>query len=141
MGARPLGATARRRLRVGWRAVGRLMAALRHCWWLAAPVILAGCVREVAAPPATSAVVVQQPAQTIVAPGPPPAPRAELVPTPPPGAGPVVWQPGHWRLSGNTWAWEPGQYVPPPPGQTTWVPGRWMRQSTGTWSWVEGHWA
>ena len=59
----------------------------------------------------------------------------------PQGMGPVVWQPGHWRFSGNTWAWQPGQYVPPPPGQTTWVPGRWAQQPTGGWAWLEGHWA
>ena len=117
------------------------MATLRHCWWLAVPVMLAGCVQE-EAPPATSSVVVRPPAQAVeVAPGPPPAPHAELVPTPPPDVGPRVWQPGHWRLSGNAWAWQPGNYVPPPPGQTTWVPGRWMELPTGTWSWVEGHWA
>ena len=69
----------------------------------------------------------------MIAPGPPPPPQSELVPPPPPGAGPVVWQPGHWLLSGNNWAWQPGQYVPPPPGETTWVPGRWAQQPTGGW--------
>ena len=80
-------------------------------------------------------------ATAAIAPGPPPPPQSELVPTPPVGAGPVVWQPGHWLLSGNNWVWQPGQYVPPPPGQTTWVPGRWLQQPTGGWMWLEGHWA
>jgi hypothetical protein len=109
-------------------------------------VALTGCVRHYAAPPATSQVIVQPQAQpsvatAVIAPGPPPPPQSELVPTPPAGAGPVVWQPGHWLLSGNDWVWRSGQYVPPPPGQTTWVPGRWAQQPTGGWMWVEGHWA
>jgi hypothetical protein len=86
----------------------------------------------------------QQYATFAAAPGPPPPPHSELVPPPPDGAGPVVWQPGHWQFSGdpgNPWSWQPGQYVPPPPGQTTWIPGRWMQQPTGSWSWVDGHWA
>ena len=73
-----------------------------------------------------------------------PPPHSELVPPPPPGAGAVVWQPGHWLFTGapgRDWSWQPGQYVPPPMGQTTWVPGRWQQQPTGGWSWLEGHWA
>jgi len=94
-------------------------------------------------------VIIQQPQpayqQTVaVAPGPPPAPHSELVPPPPPGAGPVVWQPGHWMftgVAGNEWSWQPGQYMPPPMGETTWVPGHWTQQPTGGWYWLEGHWA
>ena len=85
---------------------------------LTALTVLVGCVREEAPPP-----------------------QSELVPTPPVDAGPVVWQPGHWLLSGSNWVWQAGQYVPPPPGETTWVPGRWAQQSTGAWTWLEGHWA
>jgi len=73
----------------------------------------------------------------------PPAVHAELVP-PPPGGGPVVWQPGHWDYTGdagNRWAWHDGHYVPPPPGETTWVPGRWSHASNGSWVWIDGHWA
>jgi|ERR1700722_10182458 hypothetical protein len=100
-------------------------------------------------PPARETqVIVQPPAQpavaAFVAPGPPPAPQAELVPPPPQGAGTVVWQPGHWMftgMAGNPWSWQPGQYVPPPMGQTTWVPGHWAQQYSGGWAWVEGHWA
>jgi hypothetical protein len=44
-------------------------------------------------------------------------------------------------LSGNNWVWQTGQYMPPPPGETTWVPGRWLQQPTGGWVWMEGHWA
>jgi hypothetical protein len=92
-------------------------------------------------------VIIQQPAQPATvaeAPAPPPPPHSELVPPPPQGAGPVVWQPGHWEftgIAGNEWAWQSGQYVPAPAGVTTWVPGRWMQQPNGGWSWIDGHWA
>jgi WXXGXW repeat (2 copies) len=118
-----------------------------HDLCLVAPLLIAlvGCGRQEPAP-STTQIIVQPPAEqlpslSLVAPGPPPPPQSELVPPPSPGMGPVVWQPGHWRFSGNSWAWQPGQYVPPPPGQTTWIPGRWAQQSTGGWAWVEGHWA
>lgn len=98
-------------------------------------------------PPRETQVIVQSPQpvqQVVVASGPPPPPHSELVPPPPLGAGAVVWQPGHWLFTGapgRDWSWQPGQYVPPPMGQTTWVPGRWLQQPTGGWSWMEGHWA
>jgi len=97
--------------------------------------------------PRETQVIVQSPQpvqQVVMAPGPPPPPHSELVPPPPPGAGAVVWQPGHWLFTGapgRDWSWQPGQYVPPPMGQTTWVPGRWLQQPTGGWTWMEGHWA
>jgi hypothetical protein len=114
-----------------------------HPAYLALPAlaVLAGCVREETAPSRASQVIVQPQPATVAVPGPPPPPQSELVPTPPLNAGPVVWQPGHWLLSGNRWVWHAGQYVPPPPGQTTWVPGRWMQQPGGGWAWLEGHWA
>ena len=115
------------------------------CAGLTALAALTGCVRHYAAPPATSQIIVQPSAQpvatAVVAPGPPPAPQSELVPTPPPGSGAVVWQPGHWTRSDSNWVWQSGQYVPPPPGQTTWIPGQWLQQPTGGWMWVQGHWA
>jgi len=114
------------------------------------PVVL-GLSACVNVPPARETqVIVQpppaQPVATMVAlsPGPPPPPHSELVPPPPQGVGPVVWQPGHWQYTGTLgreWSWQPGQYVPPPMGQTTWVPGRWLQQPTGGWTWLEGHWA
>ena len=108
---------------------------------LTALATLAGCVRD-QPPSRTTQVIVQPPqAMTTINPSPPPPPQSELVPTPPPGVGPVVWQPGHWLLSGSNWVWQRGQYVPPPPGQTTWVPGQWAQQPSGGWMWLEGHWA
>ena len=105
---------------------------------------LVGCAPQ--EPQRTTQIIVQPPVgqvptDSLVAPGPPPPPQAELVPPPSPGMGPVVWQPGHWRFSGNTWVWQNGRYVPPPPGETTWVPGQWAQQTTGGWVWMEGHWA
>jgi len=103
---------------------------------------LAGCGHD---EPRTTQVIVQPPTQpqatTMASPGPPPPPRSEMVPPPPVGTGPVVWQPGHWMVNGNSWAWQSGQYTPPPPGETTWVPGRWLQQPNGGWFWQEGHWA
>jgi hypothetical protein len=117
------------------------MLRLRPAWLhVLGLVALTACVRDV---PQPQAIVIQQPATQVV-PGPPPEPPAELVPTPPTDAGPVVWQPGHWQFtgsSGNAWAWKPGQYVPPPPGQTTWVRGQWAQQPSGGWAWIEGHWS
>jgi hypothetical protein len=96
-------------------------------------------------PPAT----VEAPSATIeapptTAPAEPPTAHAEMVPRPPSGAGPVVWQPGHWDytgMAGDPWAWHDGHYVPPPPGETTWVPGRWSQAPNGSWIWIDGHWA
>jgi WXXGXW repeat (2 copies) len=96
-------------------------------------------------PQRESRVIIQQPAPQqalVMSPAPPPPPHSELVPPPPQGTGPVVWQPGHWMytgVAGSEWAWQPGQYRPPPIGQTTWVPGHWAQQPTGGWSWMEGH--
>jgi hypothetical protein len=119
-----------------------------HRGWLVLPglLVLASCGEP--PPPQPTQVIVQPPPQVQVvpnmAPMPPPPPHAELVPPPPPGAGPVVWQPGHWSytgFAGNPWAWDGGQYVPAPPGETTWVPGRWAQQPSGGWVWLGGHWA
>jgi hypothetical protein len=109
----------------------------------AALLALTGCGRN--EPQRTTQVIVQPPTQqvqspSVVAPGPPPPAQTETVP-PPSGTGPVVWQPGHWRFSGNQWFWQPGQYVPPPTGQATWIPGRWVQQPAGGWVWQDGHWA
>jgi hypothetical protein len=115
-----------------------------HCAQLALPalVVLAACGHD--EPARTTQVIVQpQPqAQPVVAaPAAPPPARSELVPPPPVGVGPVVWQPGHWLLSGNNWTWQPGQYVTPPAGETTWIPGQWVQQPAGGYQWLDGHWS
>ena len=111
--ARTLGAAADRRLCLGRRPLGRLTMVRVHPACLALPALVAlfGCGRS-EPPPRTTQIIVQPPAQqaqaaAVIAPGPPPPPQSELVPTPPVGVGPVVWQPGHWLLSGNNWAWQP----------------------------------
>src|ERR1700745_4085424 len=82
---------------------------------------LSACV-NVSAPRETQGDVQTPPQQAtaFIAPGPPPAPHSELVPPPPQGAGPVVWQPGHWMftgMQGDPWSWQPGHYGTPPPGE------------------------
>lgn len=83
------------------------------------------------------------PLSAVLVPGPPPQAVVEFKPPPPPGSTASVWQPGHWRWSGQngaTWQWMSGQYVSPPVGYNYWVPGQWVL-ANGGWNWVEGHWA
>lgn len=108
---------------------------------LSAAVVLTGC----AEPPRTTQVIIQQPGQLTppLSPVPPPTPQPELVPPPPPSSVPTVWQPGHWRYTGEPtapWSWVGGQYVAVPPGAHSWVQGQWVQESNG-WIWQEGHWA
>jgi hypothetical protein len=59
------------------------------------------------APPPPPSVAVRPPTAPIQ----PPPVHADLVPPPPAGDGPVVWQPGHWDYTGrasNPWAWHDG---------------------------------
>lgn len=112
---------------------------------LVAPLLLVLAACDSRPLPQEAGPAVQPSASPVVAaPSPPPAPYPELVPPPPAGVGPVVWQPGRWRYMGEVggpWVWQRGQYVPPPRGQTTWIPGQWQQQPTGGWAWVEAHWA
>jgi hypothetical protein len=107
--------------------------------WLALPALVAlfGCGRS-EPPQRTTQIIVQPQAQpvqatAVVAPGPPPPPQSELVPPPPVGAGPVVWQPGHWLLSGKTtsWAWQPDNTARRRPGPDDMGAGQWMQQPGG----------
>jgi hypothetical protein len=65
----------------------------------------------------------------MVAPGPPPAPRAVVV-TRSPGAG-FVWTDGYWSRRGNSWQWIAGSWVRPPRARAVWVPGRWVAVGKG----------
>jgi hypothetical protein len=69
----------------------------------------------------------------------PPPPRAELVPAPPPGAVPLVWQPGYWRWNGGQYVWVGGHYRHAPRRGAMWVPGHWAGGPRG-YRWVPGHW-
>ena len=107
---------------------------------LPALAILVGCVRDGSPPPRTTQVIVQ-----------PQHSRPRWSSRDRLRRRKANWcrrrpsMPGRWSgsraigwLSGTSWVWQPGQYVPPPPGQTTWVPGRWMQQPSGGWTWLEG---
>ncbi len=77
-----------------------------------------------------------------VASGPPapvPPPMAEAIPLPPVSAVPLVWQPGHWDWTGNSYVWAPGQYVNLASRSGTWMPGFWERTDAG-WIWQPAHW-
>lgn len=122
------------------------------CAAVLAVLALSACVIEPDAttvmPPPPPATVEAPPATVeappVTAPTPPPTGHAELVPPPPPSAGPVVWQPGQWDYTGmvgSPWAWHGGHYVQPPPGETTWVPGQWSQAPNGSWVWIHGYWA
>jgi hypothetical protein len=129
----------------------RSLTMLQRKYYLIVPTLtlLAGAASVTQAGAQSVQVVTPMPVQTqapsvVIAPNAPPPTRVETIPPPPPGAGPVVWQPGHWQYTGTPgrdWAWQPGQYVQPPYGQTTWIPGHWAQQPNGAWTWVEGHWA
>lgn len=75
-------------------------------------------------------------------PGPPypgvPALREERIPPPPPGAR-MVWEPGHWRWTGASYAWIGGHYARPGRYSNRWVHGHWANRG-GRWVWVEPHW-
>ncbi len=67
----------------------------------------------------------------------PPAPREEIVGTPPVEG--YVWLSGYWDWVGNRHEWIPGHWAPPRPGRH-WVPHTWVRQGDG-WVLKPGHWA
>ena len=69
----------------------------------------------------------------------PPPPRAELVPTPPVSATPLLWRPGDWQWTGSGYAWQPGSYEPTGGHSAEWLPGHW-EGSNGQYAWVPGHW-
>jgi hypothetical protein len=66
----------------------------------------------------------------------PPAPREEVVGTPPVEG--YVWLSGYWDWVGNRHQWIPGHWAPPRPGRQ-WVPHTWVRQGDG-WVLKPGHW-
>ncbi len=78
----------------------------------------------------------------VLAPSEPPAPRVEVIPTPPSDV--VYWVPGHWRWNGTAdgqsgWTWVAGYYAERPIRGAVWVGGHWQQSSAG-WVWVEGYW-
>ncbi len=72
-------------------------------------------------------------------PPPVPAPLTETMPKPPVTLTPLIWQPGHWDWSGNSYVWQPGQYVPAEGHSSLWMPG-WWELVNGGWVWQPAHW-
>ncbi len=66
-----------------------------------------------------------------------PPPRYEA-PPPPPGAQ-YIWRPGHWRWTGQGYAWIPGRYLVRQHAWHGWAPGHWVVRG-GVWVWVQPHW-
>jgi hypothetical protein len=79
------------------------------------------------------------PGVELIAPGPPPPMRYEVVPPAPREV--VIWQPGHWHWEGRRqdWVWIPGRYVERPHRYAMWEPGHWIERHH-EWVWVPGHW-
>ena len=91
--------------------------------------LLAGCV--VAPAPYTAA----YPGYVVV-PGPPPAPRVDVVGVAPaPG---YIWISGYWGWGGAQYVWHPGRWSAPRPGYN-WMAPRW-EQHGGAWRERPGHW-
>jgi hypothetical protein len=72
-------------------------------------------------------------------PAPIPPPMAEVIPNPPVSSVPLMWQPGHWDWTGNSFVWAPGQYVQSAGHGGTWMPGWWQQTGAG-WVWQPAHW-
>jgi hypothetical protein len=68
-----------------------------------------------------------------------PAPRSELVPKPPRSSVPLIWQPGHYDWTGQTFVWVAGHWVDRAGHGTLWQDGYWT-QRDGTYVWVPAHW-
>ncbi len=68
-----------------------------------------------------------------------PVPPLRYEPVPPPPGPQYVWRPGHWRWTGQGYAWTPGRYYVRQRAWHEWVPGHWASRH-GTWVWVQPHW-
>jgi hypothetical protein len=66
----------------------------------------------------------------------PPAPRDEVVGSPP--SPDYVWVGGYWNWVGDRHEWVPGHWSLPRPGHH-WVAPQWTRQGDG-WRFKPGHW-
>lgn len=68
----------------------------------------------------------------------PPVP-AERVPPPPPSRSTLIWQPGHWDWTGQTYVWVPGAWVDRAGHGPLWQDGFWQDTNSGP-VWVPAHW-
>ncbi len=91
----------------------------------AAGLLLSACLVRVPGPPGV-----------VFAPGPPPAPRTEVVGVAP---GPeFFWIAGHYYWSGGAYLWYPGRWEHRRPGHM-WIGGHWVHHPRGHY-WQPGHW-
>jgi hypothetical protein len=89
--------------------------------------LLVGCIAYV--PP---------PLDGYYAPGPPPAPMAEVRPALPyPEA---VWVGGYWGHYGGQWNWRGGHWDRRPYPGASWSPGYWHNYGKRGWGYKQGHW-
>ncbi len=91
---------------------------------------------EVAPPPPTETVVVEQgaPAQEVVVQGEPPPPQTEVIvdrPSPQ-----HVWVAGYWHWMGNHYAWIGGHWMLPPGADVEWIPPHVEHRAV----FIPGHW-
>lgn len=68
-----------------------------------------------------------------------PPPLPERVPTPPRSPVALIWQPGHYDWTGQTYAWIPGRWVERAGHGELWQDGFW-RRSGSTYVWEPAHW-
>jgi hypothetical protein len=67
----------------------------------------------------------------------PPAPKPEVIGTPPSAA--YGWVPGYWIYRNERWLWVPGRWELRPHPNALWAPGHWNKTPDG-WVWTPGHW-
>lgn len=68
--------------------------------------------------------------------GPPPPPKAELIPPAPSAYS--TWTPGYWDRQGATYVWVSGRWNDPRPGQ--FYANAYWSQDNGVWTFHAGHW-
>ena len=51
----------------------------------------------------------------------------------------MVWQPGHWNWTGNSYVWIQGQYVDTAGHGPNWMSEYWEKTDVG-WVWRPAHW-
>ena len=71
-------------------------------------------------------------------PVPPPLP-AETIPLPPVSSTQLIWHPGDWAYSGDSYRYEPGRYETLVGHGPIYVFGHWTG-SVGQYAWVPGRW-
>ncbi|HEX4445499.1 MAG TPA: YXWGXW repeat-containing protein [Polyangiaceae bacterium] len=110
------------------------------CFLVFATTLLSGCGGHFPRPPYSA-----QPTSALVElKDPLPPARVEAVPVRPATAG-AVWIDGEWTVRRGRWAWVPGRWVVPPPGETysPWVivrgPDGRLWHAPGTWRDARGN--